>query len=131
MKTQKPISVRQRFILTEKLPDEKECMIIDEQLSDRTGSEIAAAWQNLCGCMVAETCKTMRRDYIRRKDEVMDKVKAKKWLDGGGAVITFEDVCLTLGIDKQRTKKAIDIYAHKQNHSPINRSVFCALNPEG
>ena len=118
-------------MLNEKLPDEKECLVIDEQLSERTGSEIAAAWQNLCGCLLAETCKTLRRNHIRKKDEVFDKKKAKMWLDGEQSVISFEETCNTLGIDKQRTKDAIRRYAEKPIGSAINRSVFGALNPEG
>ena len=113
------------------MPDEKECLLIDQQLSERTGSEIEAAWQNLCGCLLAETCKTMRRKYIRKKDEVFDKKKAKMWLEGQTSVISFEETCNTLGIDKQRTRAAIKLYAEKPIGSAINRSVFGALNPEG
>ena len=117
-------------MLNEKLPDEKECLLIDEELDQRTGSEIAAAWQNLCGMLVAETCKLLRRKYIRNKSEVFDKKRARQWLEGNECVISFEDTCNTLGIDKERTKTAIKDYAETPIGSAINRSVLVVLTQE-
>lgn len=125
-----PISIRQRSILNAKLPDEKECKIIDDELSERTGTEIEAAWQRLCGYLLMDACKTLACRYIRKKDQVFDKRKAKEWLQGKETVVTFEEMCLTLGLDADRTRKAVEDYAEQPVGNPINRTVMGVLNNE-
>ena len=102
--------------------------LIEAELENRTGSEIAAAYQLLCGAMLAEACKTLARRYIRRKDQVLDKRVARQWLAGQDSVIPYEEMCDALGIDSVRTKSAIESYAERPVGHAINRTVLGVLS---
>lgn len=102
--------------------------LIEAELESRTGSEIAAAYQLLCGAMLAETCKTLARRYIRRKDQVLDKRVAREWLAGRESVIPYNEMCQALGIDARRTKSAIESYAERPVGHPISRTVLGVLS---
>lgn len=94
---------------------------------ERSGREIAAAWQNLCAMLLVETCKTLGRRYIRRKDQIKDKRVAREWLKGGDAAVTFSDMCDSMGIDEARTRNAIGSYADCPGKSAISKAVFGVL----
>lgn len=78
--------------------------------------------------MLAQTLTTLARRYIRRKDQVIDKRIAKRWVAGGESVIPFEEMCLALGIDAARTRNAIESYADQPVGNPISRTVLGVLS---
>jgi len=77
--------------------------------------------------MLMDACKTLACRYIRKKDQITDKRKAKEWLHGKETVVTFGEMCLTLGLDEERTRKAVEQYAAQPIGSPINRTVMGVL----
>lgn len=77
--------------------------------------------------MLMDACKTLACRYIRKNEQYLDKRKAKEWINGKDTVVTFEEMCLTLGLDEERTRKAVEDYAAQPIGSPINRTVMGVL----
>lgn len=114
-------------ISPEKLIDEKREALIDDYLSERSGFEIAAAYQSLCGALLAQTLSALGRRSIRLKDQIVDKRVKREWIGGTRSIISFEDMCEALSIDPNRTADSIREHAENPNGSPINRTVMGVL----
>jgi hypothetical protein len=103
--------------------------LIDGLLEPITSSEIAGAYCAICGQLLAQTIVSIRRRKIQRKDEYREKKRARRWLaERNIGVITFDEVCLTLGIDGDRTHDAIIKYAEDPTNNPISRAVIGVLS---
>ena len=124
---QQPILKKPSSISLEKLIDEKRAALIDEGLSERSGFEIAAAYQSLCGALLAQTLSALGRRSIRLKDQIRDKRVKREWVAGTHSIISFAEMCEALSIDPERTAESIREHAENPSGSPINRTVMGVL----
>jgi hypothetical protein len=114
-------------ISPERLIEEKREALIDEELSERSGFEIAAAYQSLCGALLAQTLSALSRRSIRLKDQIVDKRVKREWIAGTRSIISFREMCDALSIDPERTAESIWEHAENPSGSPINRTVMGVL----
>ena len=119
---------RRSGIYRERKPNARECQQIESELRSITSAEIAGAYSALCGQLLAQAIVAVRRRSIRRKEEIGERKRARKWVEEKDTgVITFVDCCMALGIDAERTARQIKRYAADPASSPINRAVIGVL----
>lgn len=66
--------------------------IIEEQLSERSGEEIACAYRAICAAMLVRTACLMRHRALRKMD-INQKTTAHSWVTGGHGLIPFDQAC--------------------------------------
>ncbi len=100
------------------MSDESVCpalaQVIDYELDERMSDEIGAAYQSLCCMILLRTtlaCSHKVTSAAANKTEAHNKRAARRWVDGGVGVLTFESVCESLDLDPSYTRKGILRYA--------------------
>lgn len=84
--------------------------VVDMELADRSGEEIACAYRALCAAILLRTAMVARAKTPPRKVELDQKRTAIKWVTGGRGVITFEACCEALNMVPDRARQSIGDY---------------------
>jgi hypothetical protein len=104
------------------LPTLAEQEMIDEDLSQLTGDEIAGGWRSICAMILLRTVSSATRSQSARvgKAEVLLQWRsAQRWLAGQDCLVTFNDVLSALDLEKQYVLKGIDRYAQRKPDESI------------
>ena len=99
-------------------------------LDDMDGATLQGAWRALCAGMLASAVDAMRKEtsllantrhrkHWFKKDDVVCRGDAVKWLDGKRGLITYEDCCEALDVDPESLRSKIESYCHSQRRKPI------------
>jgi hypothetical protein len=111
------------------MSDEAACpalaQVIDYELGERMADEIGAAYQSLCCMILLRTtlaCSHKISTAGANKTEAHNKRAARRWIDGGVGVLTFESVCESLDLDPDYTRKGIIQYAESVMSGTIRKA---------
>lgn len=113
----------------EAMSDEPACpalaQIIDYELEGLMADEVGAAYQSLCCMMLMRTtlaCSHKISSATTNKTEAHNKRAARRWIEGGVGVLTFESVCESLDLDPAYTKKGILRYVDSIMEGTIKKA---------
>ena len=113
---------------SERLIEELDNHLIRLKVDELSAPEVAGGYRAICAKLLAETLTVMKKRPIKTKREVLDRKRARLWINTNEGVVTFREVCETLNLNPATTKEAIYLYAERPEHSPISKSVIGALN---
>lgn len=75
--------------------------------------ELAGAWRRICGAMIIQgAVATCLADEERNKrwnsrSEMQEKQRARDWVKGADAVVTFEEAAETLGLNPECLRRSM------------------------
>lgn len=114
---------------SERSIEELDDHLIKLKVGELSSAEVAGAYRALCGKMLAQVICTLRKKQVATKEYLTNKKNTIRWLDAGSeGVISFNDMCDTLNIDPDSTKRAIHIYVDNPDASPISNTVVGVLH---
>ena len=67
----------------------------------------------LCGSLLIEAalaCSNERVDRSFRyssKSELNERIRAKKWIEGGAGIVMFDDACISINLEPDETRELI------------------------
>ncbi len=85
----------------------------EETLDHLSATELGGAWRRLCGSLLIEAALACSNDRVDRsyryssRSEVNERIRAKKWIDGGFGIIMFDDACLSVNLEPDETRELI------------------------
>ena len=107
---------------------------IDDEIGQLSLKELDGAWRRLCGNIALQTASMVaphskprsKRWWSREQRE--QRIAAKRWLEGGDAVITYEECVQTLHLSPELFRKTLetsdrDVTSRHLRRAQIGRSV--------
>jgi hypothetical protein len=80
------------------------------------------AWRNLCAGMIVQAAIRVEECFkLKRSYDHFDRIgggTAMRWLEGGDAVVTFEEACEASGLNAEMLRKAIIERARSRKRMP-------------
>jgi hypothetical protein len=96
--------------------------VIDCQLSERTGIELASAYRALCCAILVRTAMIHAAKPTIRREEIEARRVAQNWARGDHGVITFGQVCDALDCDPDVIRRGIAAHVEKMSDPAIRKS---------
>lgn len=95
--------------------------VINAELSQLNGDELAGIWRSLCAMMLLRTANLLHIYHSDRKQKACQRQAALRWVEGGTGIITFSAACESLDMDEEWTKKGLLRHAESRPKAPINK----------
>ena len=95
--------------------------VINAELSQLNGDELAGVWRSLCAMMLLRTANLLHGQLSDRKQVACQRQAALRWMDGGTGVITFAAACECLDMDEDQIKKGMLRHAETRAKPSINK----------
>lgn len=96
--------------------------VIDYQLLDRTGVELASAYRALCCAILVRTAMIHAAKPTIRREEIEARRAAQNWVRGNHGVLTFAQVCEALDCDPEVIRRGIAAHVVKMSDPAIRKS---------
>ena len=102
-------------------------------MHDIEGEAIAGGWRALCvgvllqGIQKAEADSKLYKPGIKTRGEghggvdkevLKQRANAKKWIEGGVGIVTFEECCEAVGVDPDVTREKIKDWCNDRKRRP-------------
>lgn len=98
--------------------------VAEASLEGLCAQELASAYKALCGMMLIQTAIAFKKRQCHRKDTAKERNAARQWVAGAAGVLTFGECCEVMGMDEDRTRRALYGLAVEERKAPINHVVF-------
>lgn len=113
---------------------QQESQQIDEEIGQLSPSELDGAWRRLCGNIALQTASLIsphskpRSERWWSKEQREQRTVARRWMEGGDAVISYEECVKTLHLSPERFKSILensdrDVTSRHLRRAQIGRSV--------
>lgn len=107
---------------------------IDDEIGQLSLKELDGAWRRLCGNIALQTASMVaphskpRSERWWSREQREQRIAAKRWLEGGDAVITYEECVQTLHLSPELFRKTLetsdrDVTSRHLRRAQIGRSV--------
>lgn len=98
--------------------------VAEASLEGLCAQELAGAYKALCGMMLIQTATAFRKRPCARKDLAKERNAAREWVTNASGVMTFGECCEVMGMDEDKTRRALYGLADEKRKTPINHVTF-------
>lgn len=113
---------------------QEEAQEIDDEIGQLSLKELDGAWRRLCGNIALQTASLIsphskpRSERWWSKEQREQRNTARRWMEGGDAVITYDECVKTLHLSPERFRNILetsdrDVTSRHLRRAQIGRSV--------
>ena len=117
---------------------QEESQQIDDEIGELSLQELDGAWRRICGNIVLQTVNMVsphskpRSERWWSKEQREQRIAANRWIEGGDAVISYEEAVSALRLEPDRFREAVkrqdrDTTSRHLRRAALGRSVVKAV----